>query len=423
MARRSPVRVQSTNFALAETGRQFEALRIIRAAGVITRAEIGELLQTSASQVSRLTAPLIARRIVTVEPRLPLVEGRPTELLALARDAHYVVGLDIGGLAQDAVVTNLHGEIVGSAHIAGAPAGTRSSIIEGLVDLTERAVRDSGIDPEEIRGVGVGVRAIIDPITGVISAGPETPAWSPIWVDFDLRAALESALPWKRRMVIDDTVRALAAGERQYGHAREMDDFVYLLADSGIGLALIISGAPYIGPGHLAGEVGHITLDRDGPICGCGRRGCVEMYASTSAMVARAAKLDPAITTTRELFDRADDDARLDPIVREGGEALGRAIAILLNLLSPALVVIGGEATESAIYMQQARLSAEAESLKQPFRSARIVTSERRPYSGALGAATLVLNELFGTTAPSRPRHRPPSASMNESLTKEESLT
>ena len=78
------------------TPRQLEVLRVIRDHGVITRAEIAEVLQSSASQVSRLTAPLISRHLVTVEPRLPLVEGRPTELLTLADHTHYVVGIDIG---------------------------------------------------------------------------------------------------------------------------------------------------------------------------------------------------------------------------------------------------------------------------------------------------------------------------------------
>lgn len=386
---------------LAETPRQLEVLRIIRDHGVITRGEIASLLQTSASQVSRLTAPLIARNLVTVEPRLPYAEGRPTELLTLATNAHYVVGLDVGGLAQDAVVTNLRGTVVGTAHASGSPAASRSSIIASLVDLVDRVVGDARVPKHQILGVGVGVRAIIDPVSGVISAGPETPAWSPVWVDFDVRDQLAEALPWYR-LTIDDTVRALAVAERRYGNARNVDDFVYLLADSGIGAALSIGGRPYIGPGHLAGEVGHVTLDRRGPVCGCGRRGCVEMYASTSAMVARGKAINPRIATFEELNARSQrGDAACREILADGGAALGRAIAILLNLLSPALVVLGGRATASPVYMECARASAQAETLAQPFRSARIVTSELPINSGALGAATLILDELFGSAPPS----------------------
>ena len=380
---------------LAVTRRQLEVLGIIRDRGVITRAEIAERLHASASQVSRLTAPLIARELVAVESRLAHVEGRPTELLTLARDRHYVAGLDIGGLAQETVIANLRGEVVGSAHAAGPLPNSRAAIVAHLVALVDAALADAEVVSEQILGAGVGVRAIVDPVSGIVSAGPETPSWSPLWSDFDLRTELALALPWQR-LVVDDTVRALAAAERRLGAAAGFDDFVYLLADSGIGATLMIGGHPYIGPGHLAGEAGHITLDRDGPMCGCGRRGCVECYASTSAMVERGQAFDPGIETIDDLIARAESgDARMRQILADGGIALGRAIAIVLNLLSPALIVIGGAAVASATYLEQARDTAKAEALGQSFRTARIVPSDIRVSSGAQGAATLILDEIF----------------------------
>lgn len=390
---------QASSF-LAETPRQLDVLRILREHGVLTRAEIASELQSSASQASRLTAPLIKRKVVTVEPRLPYVEGRPTELLMLAENAHYVVGLDVGGLAQDAVVSNLRGAVVGAAHVTGSPLDSRANIVRQLVELVDRAIADADVPEDQILGIGVGVRAIVDPVSGVISAGPETPAWSPVWADFDLRDLLAKALPWPR-LVIDDTVRALAAAERRYGDARGVDDFVYLLADSGIGATLMIDGHPYIGPNHLAGEVGHITLDRMGPVCGCGRRGCVEMYASTSSLIARGRQVDPSIETIEHLIERSEaGDAACQHILESGGAALGRAIAIVINLLSPALVVIGGRAAASERYMDHARAAAQIESLAQPYRSARIVSSTIDVNAGAQGAATLVLDELFGSIGP-----------------------
>lgn len=377
------------------TVRQLDVLRVIREQGIVTRADIALQLQASASQVSRLTAPLIARTLVTVESRVVQTEGRPTEVLALADDTYYVAGLDIGGLAQDAVITNLRGDVVGSAHAMGQLPDSRSAIVHHLSELIQRAVTDAEIRVESVLGAGVGVRAIVDPVSGIVAAGPETPSWSPLWAEFDLRAELATALPWKR-LVIDDTVRALAAAERRYGAATGFDDFVYLLADSGIGATLTIDGHPYIGPGHLAGEAGHITLDPDGPRCGCGRRGCVECYASTSAMIERGQAFDAGIVTIEQMIERADDgDARMHQILADGGSALGRAIGMMLNLLSPALIVIGGAAVDSAIYLDHARKTAKAESLHQAFRAARIIASDIRISAGARGAATLILDELF----------------------------
>jgi len=394
-----PAAIEPDGPFLAITPRQLEVLGLIRDHGVVTRAEIGARLGSSASQISRLTAPLIALDLVTVEQRLTHAEGRPTELLALADDTHYVAGLDIGGRTQEAVVANLRGTVVGVAHAAGPLPDRRAAIIDHLVSLVDRALADAGISQQQVLGAGAGVRAIIDPVSGVISAGPETPSWSPLWSDFDLRAELARALPW-RRVVIDDTVRALAAAERRYGNATGFGDFVYLLADSGIGAAFIIDGRPYIGPGHLAGEVGHITLDQNGPICGCGRRGCVECYASTSAMIELGRALDPGIETIDELIERANaGDLRMRRILDAGGVALGRAVAIIINLLSPALIVLGGAAITSADYLDRVYATAQAESLEHPFRAVRIVPSDIRVSSGARAAATLMLDELFSASA------------------------
>ncbi len=404
-------RIESDGAFRAATPRQLEVLRIIRDRGVLTRAEIAELLGSSASQVSRLTSPLISQRLVTVEPRLPLVEGRPTELLTLADDTHYVVGLDIGGMAQDAVVTGLRGNVLGSAHAADAPPDSHAAIIERIERLIDVAIAAASVSDTQILGVGAGVRAIIDSVSGIITAGPETPAWSPLWADFDLRDQLSRALPWPS-VVVDDTVRALAAAERRYGKAAGYDDFVYVLADTGIGATLMIDGHPYIGPGHLAGEIGHITLIPGGALCGCGRRGCVEQYASTSAMVEQGQQLDPSIMSINDMIASAESgNLHMRTILASGGAALGRAIAILLNLLSPALIVIGGRAITSRDYLERVHETAKAESLDQPFRSARIVTSDAGAHSGAQGAATLMLDELFSPpgqqSAPrARPRHR-----------------
>lgn len=399
MTNLSPAAIESDGPFLSVTPRQLEVLALIREHGTVTRAEIGARLGSSASQVSRLTAPLIALGLVTVEQRLPHAEGRPTELLALAGDTHYVIGIDIGGRAQEAVVANLRGTVVGAAQAAGPLPDRRAAIIEHLVSLVDRALADACVSQQQVLGAGAGVRAIIDPVSGVISAGPETPSWSPLWSEFDLRAELTQALPW-RRVVIDDTVRALAASERRYGNAAGFDDFVYLLADSGIGAALIIEGRPYIGPGHLAGEVGHITLDHDGPLCGCGRRGCVECYASTSAMIELGRGLDPEIVTIDDVIERArNGDQRMRRILETGGTALGRAVAIIINLLSPALIVLGGAAITSADYLDRVYATARAESLEQPFRAVRIVPSDIRVSSGARGAATLILDELFSASA------------------------
>jgi predicted NBD/HSP70 family sugar kinase len=114
-------------------------------------------------------------------------------------------------------------------------------------------------------------------------------------------------------------------------------------------------------------------------------------------MVERAQSLDPSLTSIEDVITRADaGDLQMQSVLADGGAALGRAIAIMLNLLSPSLIVIGGRAVASKIYLEQARATARAESLDQPYRTVQIVSSDApAASSGARGAATLMLNELF----------------------------
>ncbi len=378
------------------TPRQRSLLSLVRDRGTITRGEISELTGLSASQISRITGSLLQQGLLTVEERIIQGEGRPIEVLALSSKRHFVIGLDVGGLGQDVIIADLRGEIVCANSGSESLSGDRSEIVDYLREFVDSTLRRANIDETSVLGLGVGFRAVVDPVTGTISAGLETPQHTPSWSNFSVRAELARLFPWKR-IVIDDTVRALAAAERRLGNAQGVGDFVFVLADSGIGAAFMINGRPYIGARHLAGEIGHVTIDPEGPTCGCGRSGCVEAFASTSAMLraGRAEMGNPHLTIVQliEAAARGNDCCRT--ILFDGGTALGKAIAILLNLLSPSIVVIGGEATKSDAYVRAAKAQAIAETIPQLRDSARIVTSAHRPYFGAAGAASMVLDGIF----------------------------
>lgn len=382
--------------SLASTPRERAVLRFVRQRGAVTRAEIAASANLSVSQVSRLTSTLRDRELITVERRLGGSEGRPTEVLALASHGRYVVGLDLGGLSQRAVVANLRGEVITSLVTEESLIGARGEFLSHVVRLVHDVLAAAGIVSERVLGLGVGLRAVVDPIRGVITAGPETPGWSPAWMDFAILDELARVLPWEE-IQIDDTVRALGIAERRYGQGVDETDFVYVLADTGIGAAIMIGDRPYIGPGRTAGEIGHVTLDPLGERCGCGKFGCLETIASTGALERRArALLDARHHTLAGLIEA---EAAHDPVAGEiltlGGEGLGRGLAMLLNLLAPKLVVMGGGAVASRTYLEAAIRVAEAETLRDVGREVRFERSNLGPLAGAAGAATMILDVLF----------------------------
>lgn len=373
--------------------RQLSVLRVIRDRGTITRAEIGRVLGLSFSQVSRLTSSLIESGWVEVDRRLASVDGRPAELLTLARSTYCVVGLDIGGEFQQAVTVNLRGEVVATVEARKSLHGGRASLLEHVEELVTEVLRCAEVSADHVLGLGVGLRAVVDPGRGVITGGPEAPGWSAEWTEFPVRDELARILPWQQ-IIVDDTVRVLGVAEARYGYGRGESDFVYLFADTGIGSAVMIGRHPYVGPAGIAGEIGHVILDPDGDVCGCGRRGCIETKASSSAILRRASLLlGESAPAMEDVIRRADDgDAAMRRLLIEGGMALGRGIGIMLNLLGPRLIVIGGSAAGSDCYLEATIRSAREAALPQMVAETRIVRSELGPWAGARGAATLVLD-------------------------------
>jgi predicted NBD/HSP70 family sugar kinase len=384
--------------ALTITPRQLDVLRLIRDRQTITRSEIAAITGLSVSQVSRLTAQLKAKDLIAVEQHLSATEGRPTELLALAPDRRHLIGMDIGGVSQEAVVSNLRGEIVASVSTQVPLSGSQQDVVDHIRAMTADLLASSVLPASQILGIGIGLRAIVDPVSGVISAGPETPGWSQSWANFAIRDALSRMLPWQR-ITVDDTVRALGAAERRYGNGDTEADFVYLLADTGIGAAIMIDGRPYIGAARIAGEVGHLILDFGGNRCSCGKSGCLETVASIGVMVAHARAIaGDDVSTIDDLTARANaGDVELQAILAAGGHALGRAMAVMLNLLAPSTIVLGGRATQSDDYFEQAVRACREHALDQVAASARIVRSALGPMAGARGAGAMALDAIFDT--------------------------
>jgi predicted NBD/HSP70 family sugar kinase len=391
---------------------------MIRAATQLTRRDLERRTGLSASQISRLTGELIALGVITADGRADTVTGRPSDLLTLADEGRYVVGLDIGGGIQRAAFVNLRGDVLTSL-VRPVPSTTdQDKITEAWVSLIKEVVAAACRSMEAVIGIGVGVRAIVDPTSGIVSGWPDTPAWSAAIPSFAVRDKLAAHFP-ARQLVVDDTVRALAVTEARYGLGRKESDFVFVLADSGIGATIMIGGRPYIGPNHLAGELGHIALGTSSRRCGCGKIGCIETMASATSLVARARSSWPApdLSVADLIAAGAEGHAEARRVLIEGGEHLGLGMAILLNLLSPRLIVVSGVLASSALYLEVARQTMLDRALPQATREIRLAAAPLDPLAGARGAATLALDALFDpspTDRPARlrrPRHRTRSLS------------
>jgi len=381
---------------LVQNPRQLTVLRLVRRYGPITRAQIGLRAKLSASQVSRLTSELIETGLIETERAPAVSRNRPADRLMLSAEKHATVGLDIGGVAQQAVVANFRGEVIASIQDSVNLAVQPEALVDYLDGLIRRVLAQAGVSEEQVLGLGLAFRAIVDPNLGVITRGPESPFWTNSWTNLAVRELLLARFPGKH-IAVDDTVRVLGLAEARHGLGARESDFVYILADAGIGAALLINGKTYIGPSRISGEIGHLTIDPNGPVCACGKRGCIETYASSQAMLERANREQPGIAATvGELDGRArEGDALAIRVLSEAGAIFGRGLAALLNVLGPRLIVVSGANAVSDIYLAAAWQAAKSGAIEQASRDVRVIPSRLGPLAGATGSAAMILDQLF----------------------------
>jgi len=391
-------------------GNLLNVLQIIRRAGRITRREIADKLGFGFSMASKLTADLTALDLIYEAGRSDAESGRPSDLLAINPQSAYAVGLDISGTHQKAVITDLCGGVVASISENKHIPADRQLILDGLETMISRALNCCDLKRDDIMGIGISLWASVDPASGTISSWTETPTLSAILRDFPIRSALQERFEFPH-IFVDDIVRNLGAAEVRYGHHRqENEDFLFVLADSGIGLAIMLNGIPYVGPFQIAGEIGHIPISGLTTPCSCGNIGCLETVASTTAILqqvnqrinasnVRTILREPGNTPTIiDVINAAETgDKTAYQILTEAGQYLGTILAATVNILGTRLIILGGVLAKSTVYLDAVRRNLRLQALGKIATGVYIEPSQLDEMAGARGAAVRVLDALFNS--------------------------
>ena len=386
-------------------------LQYIYSGRATTRQELSAT-GLSVNRVSAALSQLAARGLVREEPVQDGLPGRPVVRFSVEPDAGRVIGLDIGGQQSRAVLSDLGGNVVAAVTRSSSVTPDRHVILGEIVELVGGVCWEAGIEREQVAALGVGVRGIVDATTGVVLGWPNTPTWAAAWTGVNLARELREALGLDP-IVVDDSVRAMAISAYRQGPATGSANFLYVFLGTGVGSALLIDGQPYYGGTGLAGELGHVTVLEDGPWCSCGNRGCLEVMASTNAVMQRVRdRLAESylLSVLREPFQRGQltlealieaaraGDKIAFQILDEAGTSVGKVVAIALNLLGPELVVLGGPLVQGdGIVLEAVRRQVRLRALQHIANRARIIGDDRGELSGASGAALLAADALFST--------------------------
>ena len=254
--------------------------------------------------------------------------------------------------------------------------------------LVRVSLRSAGIEHDDVLGVGMGLAAPINRATGEIAADGILPGWHGIHPADEMQARL--GVP----VEIENDANVGALGEKVFGAARGVDDLIYVRVSAGIGAGLILGGRPYRGFGGVAGEIGHVLADPAGAICRCGNRGCLETVASPVAVAARLERGSATPASAAQLLELvAAGDRGARRAVADAGTAVGRALAMLVNVLNPELVVVGGDlAPAGTVILDPIRAAIQRHGVAAAAGAARVTAGTLGERAEVLGAAGLILS-------------------------------
>jgi glucokinase-like ROK family protein len=381
-------------------------VRLLRESRQTTRTELAARSGLSKATVSEIAAALLDEGLIREVGKFQAGRGRSRVLLEFEPLARLVLGAQLDDTSCTVVLADLRAEPrrrVVRPVVGTSPAHFIDALCAGVEELRPEA-------ETPILGLGVGVPASVDP------AGRRVTVSVPYgWKDVPFAEQVEArvGLP----VLIANRAKVAALGELWQGANPGVDDFVYVFVGSGIVAGIVANGSLYFGTAGGAGELGHVTVVPDGPACGCGNNGCLHTLASESAIIravrSRARQLDRRTLLTELtggtlgeitlelLLDAAEkgDEVVLETL-QEAGTYLGLAIANVVNLLNPRIVVIGGPVARFGEPLLTAiRREVRRRALWDSLANVDIVLSTLVDEEGAVGAAALFLEHLDRTAS------------------------
>lgn len=373
-----------------------EILRIVWRSRRISRADIARRTGLSRSTVSEIVTALLRTGLVAEVGAGPSRGGRRPIVLEFQDDSCCILGVDMGATHVAVALTDLRGHVLAWAEephpVRDDPPGTRALITE----LADRCLATWHRSSRRLVGIGVAVPCPVDPRDPDALSEVVLPAWK-------RQAGLqELSERFRAPLFTDNDANLGALAERWWGEGRGIDDFAYIKIGTGVGSGHVIGGEIYRGATGVAGEIGHLAIDPHGGPCICGLRGCLATFVGAPAVVGRARERLPdhpdSVLHADGLSLTRIEDAALagDPLAlelaQEAAEYLGIAVAGMLNLLNPGMVILGGElARLGELLLEPLRETVRSRTLVSSVAASDIRMSKLGPRSVAIGAATHVL--------------------------------
>ncbi len=315
----------------------------------------------------------------------------------------YAIGIDIGGTKISMVLGNHSGKILARRLLATKTGRQTKLGLREIVQSIKLLLSKYPVSKKDIAGIGVGIPGPVDSGKGIVPKSPHLGGWEGL----PLAKYLQKEI--KLPVTLANDANAAAIGEKIFGQGRRVRHFIYMTISTGIGGGVVVHGKLLEGASFVAGEVGHMTIVPQGDLCKCGKKGCLEAYASGTAIASYAAgqikkgrrsKITQFLTPGNKITARMVGlaAASRDPLAletyRRAGFYLGVGIANLLNVINPKIVILGGGVLKSAPkdFWREMLASARREAWPQAYQAVKIVRTKLGDHVGELGALALAFD-------------------------------
>lgn len=372
--------------ATLRTANQRRVVKALRAAPerALSQAEIARSTELAPATVSNIVKELSAAGFLEFESG----SGRRGAVIKISRGAGLVAGVDFGHSHLQIALGDLAGEVIST--IAEPLTGEHDHKV-GLKlagQLLDSLLTAEGCDRSALKAVGMGLPAPIN-ASGVLDSGSILPGW------VGVNAADSARQAFGVRTVVDNDANLGALAESILGAGIGHASMAYLKISSGVGCGLLLDGKVFRGGLGTAGEIGHLTIDDNGPLCRCGSRGCLEAYVGTDALTKQFASIQAGLSGPELIALAVGGDIGAQRLIEDAGRYLGRAAAVLANVLGLELLVIGGDMVAAGdLLFDGVRNGIRRHALEPVAHTVEVVPAALGAKSSAIGSLLLALEAV-----------------------------
>jgi len=395
--------------AIELTAVEMHILAYLRQYRGSSRNDLAHHLHLSRAKTTQHIEDMIQRGIIKDDLVGKSSGGRKPRLLDIDGAFCYIIGIYMGTTGATIGIADFTGELCLTHRYQFSHRDMPAEILGSIIEQIFALLNENDIALKKVYAVGVGVPAPIDKETGLITS----PANLLNWDNFSVVDYFSRYFP-DAVVQVDNDVNVMALGEAYHGIGKGHANFIYTKVGTGIGCGIICNGELYRGDNGTAGDIGHVSIDREGPVCYCGNVGCLERIAAAPAMVARAETYarDGQSPALAKLYQArggyllpqdigaaaSEGDKYANEIIIHSGQELGRVLATLVSFFTPTLMIIGGGVSDiGPQFVTSVHRTILGYSQPLSTRNLDVRKSEMGRMAGVHGAIILAMRAIFTT--------------------------